>query len=87
LYGQGAIQWFETGQYVPAGRLLVGGDEKLYGYARKQDYYHWSAPLEYELYATDRLPATELHRNPMRPESKGLGLIRATVPRHWQQER
>ncbi len=60
VYGKsiasGAGGWFRAGRYAPAGRLLVLDDSSVYGFGRKPEYFRWSTPLEYHLFATSRKP-------------------------------
>jgi len=55
-YYTGYRDWFRAGREVPAGRILVFDDEAVYGFGRKVDYYYWSTPLAYHLFAADREP-------------------------------
>ena len=52
-YYTGYRDWFRAGREVPAGRILVFDDEAVYGFGRKTDYYYWSTPLAYHLFAAD----------------------------------
>jgi len=60
MYGKtplsGAGGWPQAGRYAPAGRILVLDGSSVYGYGRKPDYFKWSTPLEYHLFATSREP-------------------------------
>ena len=53
----GANSWFLAGRHVPAGRLLVVDDAFVYGFARKPQFYRWTTPLEYHLFAADKKAA------------------------------
>jgi len=52
----GAGGWWRAGRYAPSGRLLVLGDSLVYGYGRRPEYFRWSTPLEYHLFAVDKKP-------------------------------
>jgi outer membrane protein assembly factor BamB len=52
----GYRDWFRAGREVPAGRPLVFDDSRVYGFALKPEYYYWSTPLEYHLFASSREP-------------------------------
>jgi len=54
----GAGGWPRAGRVTPAGRLLVLDDSSVYGYGRKPEYYKWTTPMEYHLFAA----AKELQR-------------------------
>ena len=60
IYGNrfytGYRDWFRSGREVPAGRILVFDESMVYGFGRKPEYYYWSAPLEYHLFATHKDP-------------------------------
>ena len=49
--------YFEAGKVTPAGRILVFDDARVYGFGRKPQYYKWTTPLEYQLFATGKEPA------------------------------
>ncbi|MEE9613062.1 MAG: PQQ-binding-like beta-propeller repeat protein [Desulfatiglandales bacterium] len=52
----GAGGWPRAGRVTPAGRLLVLDDSNVYGYGRRPEYYKWTTPMEYHLFASDREP-------------------------------
>ncbi|MFP4058698.1 MAG: PQQ-binding-like beta-propeller repeat protein [Candidatus Brocadiia bacterium] len=68
VFGQrfytGYRDWFRAGRQVPAGRLLVVDGQRVYGFGRKPEYYYWSTPLEYHLFAAAKEP--ELVESPRR---------------------
>ncbi len=55
----GANAWYRAGLHVPTGRLLVFDDAVVYGFGRKPQYFRWSTPLEYQLFAVDKNARTE----------------------------
>jgi outer membrane protein assembly factor BamB len=72
LYGSsmasGAGGYYLAGRMAPAGRILVGDDENIYGFGRKPQYYKWTTPMEYQLFATSKELPT-----PKMSEPKGGG--------------
>ena len=55
----GANFWFQAGRRVPAGRLLVFDDALVYGFGRKPQYFRWSTPLEFHVFAVEKTALTE----------------------------
>jgi outer membrane protein assembly factor BamB len=55
-FAEGAGGWPQAGKWVPGGRILVVDDARVYGYGRKPEYFRWSTPLRYHLFATDKTP-------------------------------
>ncbi|MCK4292771.1 MAG: PQQ-binding-like beta-propeller repeat protein, partial [Planctomycetes bacterium] len=60
IYGRaiasGAGGWPRAGKVVPAGRILAVDDSAVFGYGRKYDYYKWTTPMEYHLFAAAKEP-------------------------------
>ncbi|MCK4959385.1 MAG: hypothetical protein KAT00_08285, partial [Planctomycetes bacterium] len=60
IYGNaissGAGGWHKAGKAAPAGQLLVMNDNNIYGFGRKAEYYRWSVPLEYHIFASEKEP-------------------------------
>ncbi|MGD8240452.1 MAG: PQQ-binding-like beta-propeller repeat protein, partial [Armatimonadota bacterium] len=60
IYGRsmasGAGGYYQAGRVAPAGRIMAFDDENVYGFGRKPQYYRWTTPLEYHLFATNREP-------------------------------
>ncbi len=60
IYGKsiasGANGWFLAGRRVPAGRLLVVDESKVYGFGRRPEYFRWSTPQEYHLFSAEQSP-------------------------------
>jgi outer membrane protein assembly factor BamB len=52
----GYRDWFRPGREVPAGRILAFNESTVYGFARKPEYYYWTTPQEYHLFASAREP-------------------------------
>ncbi len=55
-YASGAGGYFQAGRVVPAGRILVFDEKNVYGYGRRWQYYRWTTPLEFHLFATAKQP-------------------------------
>jgi len=72
LYGRafasGAGGYYQAGRLVPAGRILACDDENVYGYGRLWQYYRWTTPLEFHLFAAPKQP--ELVRMGVEPSKK-----------------
>jgi outer membrane protein assembly factor BamB len=54
--------WYQAARLVPAGRLLVFDDSRVYGYGRKPEYICNASVLEYQLYAADKQASDEAIR-------------------------
>ncbi|MBM3891823.1 MAG: hypothetical protein FJ388_22130 [Verrucomicrobia bacterium] len=72
-FASGAGGYYQAGRLTPAGRILVFDDQNVYGYGRRWQYYRWTTPLEFHLFATVKNP--ELVRMgvepPKRPKKDG----------------
>ncbi|UCE46610.1 MAG: PQQ-like beta-propeller repeat protein, partial [Phycisphaerales bacterium] len=55
-WASGAGGYYQAGRVIPAGRPLVFDDDKVYGYGRLWQYYRWTTPLEFELFAAKKQP-------------------------------
>jgi outer membrane protein assembly factor BamB len=55
-WASGAGGYHQAGRVIPAGRPLVFDDESVYGYGRLWQYYRWTTPLEYHLFAAKKEP-------------------------------
>ena len=55
MYGStfvsGWCGYFLAGKAAPAGRILVFDDARVYGFGRKPQYFRWTTPLDYHLFA------------------------------------
>ena len=56
VWKSGAGGYYQAGHAAPAGRPLVFDDARVYGYARKPQYYRWTTPMEYHLFAAAKQP-------------------------------
>jgi hypothetical protein len=41
----------KTGRRTPSGRILVVDHDNVYGFGRKKQYFNWTTPMEYRLFA------------------------------------
>ncbi|MHC4485614.1 MAG: outer membrane protein assembly factor BamB family protein [Planctomycetota bacterium] len=55
-WASGAGGYHQAGRVIPAGRPLVFDDETVYGYGRLWQYYRWTTPLEFQLFAAKKQP-------------------------------
>jgi len=55
-WASGAGGYHQAGRLIPAGRPLVYDDKMVYGYGRLWQYYRWSTPLEFSLFAAKKQP-------------------------------
>lgn len=51
-FASGWDRYYLAGKTAPAGRMLVYDDTHVYGFGRKPQYYRWTTPMEYHLFAT-----------------------------------
>jgi len=67
-FSSGCNWYFRAGRYAPAGRILAFDDASVYGYGRKPQYFQWTTPLDYRLFATSKdIPRVEA------PSRRGKG--------------
>ncbi len=64
-FAGGHAGYYQAGKYTPAGRIMVCDDESVYGFGRKPQFYRWTTPMEYHLFAASKQPP-EL---PFKPQS------------------
>ena len=78
VYGKtplsGAGGYYRAGHFAPAGRIICFDDASIYGYGRKPQYFRWTTPMEYRLFATGR--DYEVKRN--KPEIRGCVQVPVT---------
>jgi outer membrane protein assembly factor BamB len=55
-YSSGCNWYHRAGQFTPAGRILSFDDKGVYGFGRRPEYFEWSVPMEYQVFACDRDP-------------------------------
>ena len=58
LYGSffvsGWSGYYLSGKVAPAGRILALGDDQVFGFGRKPQYYRWTVPIEHQLFAAEK---------------------------------
>lgn len=50
-WGSGWNGYFENGKYAPAGKIMTFDDDFAYVFGRKPQYYRWTSPMEFRLFA------------------------------------
>ena len=55
-WASGAGGYYQAGRVIPAGRPLVFDEKTVYGFGRLWQYYRWTTPLEFELFAAKKQP-------------------------------
>jgi len=53
-WGSGWNGYFVAGKYAPAGKIMSVGDDLIYAFGRQPQYYKWTAPLEFRLFAANK---------------------------------
>ena len=80
-WASGAGGYHKAGRVIPAGRPLVYDDKIVYGYGRLWQYYRWSTPLEFHLFAAKKQPEivkAGTERKPIKKGGKRVGT--RTIP-------
>jgi hypothetical protein len=83
-FAEGAGGWPQAGKVVPAGHLLVFDDKSVYGYGRKQEYYKWTTPVQYQLFAMSKAP--KVLPPPPKQAAKKQQLPRVDLGYQWAQD-
>jgi hypothetical protein len=73
---------------------MVFDDDSIYSFGRKPQYYRWTTPMEYMLYASAKQPqldqiGTDRTGRNAKPKKKGAGLTAmptSTVQTNWKQD-
>jgi outer membrane protein assembly factor BamB len=94
VWKSGAGGYYRSGRFAPSGRPMVFDESTVYSYGRKPEYYRWTTPMEYMLYAADRQPRIldlGVDRKGQEAQAKkqkaGLGSKPTnTVETGWQQD-
>ena len=50
-WGSGWSGYYVAGKYAPAGKMICVGEDTAYVFGRQPQYYRWTLPLEYRLFA------------------------------------
>ena len=77
-WASGAGGYYRAGRFAPAGRIMVFDDSRVYAFGRQPQYYKWSTPLEYQLFAAEKFPDSRSIEYHWTNRSVGL-LVRAMV--------
>jgi hypothetical protein len=83
-FASGAGGYHQAGRVAPAGRILVFDDDTVYGYGRLWQYYRWTTPLEFHLFAADKQPEivkAGTERKPIKKKGKRIGSRERPVTR------
>ncbi|MHC5058509.1 MAG: outer membrane protein assembly factor BamB family protein [Planctomycetota bacterium] len=78
-FASGAGGYHQAGRVAPAGRILVFDDDTVYGYGRLWQYYRWTTPLEFHLFATGKRPEivrAGSERKPIKKKGRRTGKSR-----------
>ncbi len=63
-WGSGWCGYYIAGKHAPAGKILCVGDDQVYVFGRRPQYYRWTTPLEYRLFAARK----EWNAAPRKPQ-------------------
>ncbi len=74
-WSSGAGFYWRAGRYAPAGRILVCDEKRVYGYGRMPQYFQWTTPLNYHLFASKK----EIPPAPPPPGRRLAGVV--SVPK------
>jgi hypothetical protein len=50
-WGSGWNGYFEAGKHAPSGKIMCVSDDRAYVFGRLPQYYRWTTPMEFHLYA------------------------------------
>ncbi|MHC4401921.1 MAG: outer membrane protein assembly factor BamB family protein [Planctomycetota bacterium] len=56
VWKSGAGGYYRAGRFAVSGRPMVFDDRQVYSFGRKPQYYRWTTPMEYMLYAAAKQP-------------------------------
>jgi len=94
VWKSGAGGYYQSGRFAPSGRPMVLDENKIYSFGRKPQYYRWTTPMEYMLYASAKQPPAErigVDRKGRKTKAKkkraSLGSMPAnTIQTDWKQD-
>jgi hypothetical protein len=69
VWKSGAGGYYQSGRFAPSGRPMVFDEDTVYSFGRKPEFYRWTTPMEYMLYAAAKQPQVES----LGVDSKGRG--------------
>ncbi len=83
-WGSGWNGYYIGGQHAPGGKIMAVGDDRVYAFDRQKQYYRWTVPMEFRLYAARKewaaAPAGE-PGIPEKPAGKGKAKAGAKAPK------
>ena len=53
-WGSGWSGYYVAGKFAPAGRIMCVGPERVYAFGRRPQYYRWTLPMEFRLFAASK---------------------------------
>ena len=59
-----------AGKVTPAGKIMVSDDENVYGFGRQPQYWRWTTPMEFHLFAAPRSKVGQLKLGAARKKGK-----------------
>ena len=94
VWKSGAGGYYRSGRFAPSGRPMVFDDDNIYSFGRKPQYYRWTTPMDYMLYAAAKQPpidriGPDRKGRTAKPKKKGAGLSAmptSTVQTNWKQD-
>ncbi len=69
-WGSGWNGYYIAGKHAPAGKIMSVGDDRVYVFGRRPQYYRWTRPLEYRLFAADKQWKVSATRPAPKPQSR-----------------
>jgi hypothetical protein len=85
VWKSGAGGYYQSGRFAPAGKPMVFDEKRVYSFGRKPEFYRWTTPMEYMLYASDRQP--QVLRTAKNKKRSGLGATPPTAIRtEWKRD-
>ena len=61
----GAGGYYRAGRHAAGGRIMVLDDSTVYSYGREPQYFRWTTPMEYHLFAAPKQPTDEDRKSSM----------------------
>ena len=88
VWKSGAGGYFRAGRAAVSGRPMVFDDRQIYSFGRKPQYFRWTTPMEYMLYASAKQPeVVSLGGGANAKKRAGLGgAPPTTVATDWKQD-
>lgn len=85
VWKSGAGGYYQSGRFAPAGRPMVFDEDKVYSFGRKPEFYRWTTPMEYMLYASDKQP--QVLKTGKNKKRSGLGAMPpTTIQTDWKRD-